>query len=151
MCDKIVSNIENLGNAGFCVRGLVAEDHSSNVDDFTSLKDLFNSEIKLFFDHSANYGKRTERACFFDTVHLINNIRNNLLNTKKFVFPDFPYIQGNIQLHCPQGYIGCADLYNIKEFKGNLRKALKLSYQTLHSGNNKQNVPLTLAPFMILP
>ena len=62
---------------------------------------------------------------FFDTVHLIKNIRNSLLNAKKFVFPDFSYNQGNIQLHCPQGYIEWADLYNIydedKELKGNLR------------------------------
>ena len=149
LCDKIASNIENLGNAGFCVRGLVADNHSSNVNAFTSLKDLFHSESKLFFEHSANHGKRT--YMFFDTVHLIKNIRNNLLNAKKFVFPEFSYNQGNIQLHCPQGYIDWADLYNIydkdKELKGNLRKAPKLSYQALHPGNNKQNVPLTLALF----
>ena len=85
---------------------------------------------------------------FFDTVHLIKNIRNNLLNAKKFVFP---YNQGNIQLHCRQGYIDWADLYNIydkdKELKGNLRKDAKLSYQALHPGNNKQNVLLALALF----
>ena len=149
LCDKIASNIENLGNAGFCVRGLVADNHSSNVNAFTSLKDLFHSESKLFFEHSANHGKRT--YMFFDTVHLIKNIRNNLLNAKKFVFPEFSYNQGNIQLHCPQGYIDWADLYNIydkdKELKGNLRKAPKLSYQALHPGNNKQNVSLALAFF----
>ena len=54
-------------------------------------------------------------------------------------------------MHCPQGYIGWADLYNIydkdKELKGNLRKAPKLSYQALYSGHNKQNVPLALALF----
>ena len=61
---------------------------------------------------------------------------NNLLNAKKFVFPEFSYNQGSIQLHCLKGYIGWTDLYNIydndKELKGNLRKALiKLSYQVL--------------------
>ena len=69
----------------------------------------------------------------------------------KSLLPEFSYNQGNIQLHCPQGYIGCADLYNIyckdKELKGNLRKALKLSYQALHPDNNIQNVPLDLALF----
>ena len=92
---------------------------------------------------------------FFVTVHLIKNIRNNLLNAKNIVFAEFSYNQGNIQLHCPQGYIGWADLYNIydkdKELKGNLRKAPKLSYQALHPGNNKQNVLLTLALFSIIP
>ena len=89
---------------------------------------------------------------FFDTIHLIKNIQNNLLNAKKFVFSEFSYNKGNIQLHCSQGYIGWADLYNIydkdKELKGNLRKAPKFSYQALlHPGNNKQNVPLILALF----
>ena len=88
---------------------------------------------------------------FFDTVDLIKNIRNNLLNAKKFVFPEFSYNKGNIQLHCPQGYIDQVDLYNIydndKELKGNLRKAPKLSYQALHPGINKQNVPIALALF----
>ena len=60
LCDKTVSNIENLGNSGFCVRGIAVDNHSSNVNAFTSLKDLFNSESKLFFEHSANHAiKRT--------------------------------------------------------------------------------------------
>ena len=33
------------------------------------------------------------------------------------------------------------------KLKGNLRKAPKLTYQALHPGNNKQNVPLALALF----
>ena len=88
---------------------------------------------------------------FFNTVHLIKNIRNNLLNAKTFVFPEFSYNQGNIQLHCPQGYIDWADLYDIygkdKELKENLRKAPELSYQALHPGNNKQNYPPARALF----
>ena len=149
LCDKIASNIKNLGNAGFCVRELVADNHSSNINAFTSLKEVFNSESKLFFERSTNQDKRT--YMFFDTVHLMKNIRNNLLNAKKVVFPEFSYNQGNTQLHWPQSYIGWADLYNIydkdKELKGNMRKAPKLSCQAFHPGNNKQNVPLALALF----
>ena len=68
----------------FFVCALVADNHSSNVNAFTSFKDLFNSESNLFWGHSDNQGKRT--YMFFDTVHLIKNIRNNLLNAKQFVF-----------------------------------------------------------------
>ena len=70
LCDKIASKIENLGNAGFCVLGLVADNHSSNVNAFTSLKDIFNSKSKLYFEHSANHGKRMN--IFFDTVHFFD-------------------------------------------------------------------------------
>ena len=59
LSDKIASNIENLGNSGFCVCRLVADNHSSNVNAFTSLEDLFNSESKLFFEHSSNHDKQT--------------------------------------------------------------------------------------------
>ena len=72
--------------------GLVADNHSSNADAFTTFKDLFNFESKLFFEDSDNHGKRT--YVFFDTVHFIKNIQNNLLNAKKFVFPEFSSNQG---------------------------------------------------------
>ena len=49
LCDKIASNTENLGSTGFCVRGLVADNHSANVNVLTSFKNLFNSESKLYF------------------------------------------------------------------------------------------------------
>ena len=78
LCDKIASNIENLGNAGFCARGRVAYNHPSNVNAFTWLNVLFNSKSKLFFEHSTNHGKRT--YIFFDTFYLITNIQNNLLS-----------------------------------------------------------------------
>ena len=61
---------------------------------------------------------------------------------EKFVFPQFVYND------LSAGYIRWADLYDIydkdKELKRNLRKAPKLSYQALHPGANKQNVPLAL-------
>ena len=71
--------------------------------------------------------------------------------SKSLLLPEVFYNQGNIQLHCPEGYIDRTDLYNIydkdKELEGNLRKTPKLSYQALHHGNNKQNVLLDLALF----
>ena len=78
---------------------------------------LLHSKIFLipnqsyFSEHSDNHGKQT--YIFFDTIHLIKNIRNNLLHAKKFVFPEFSYNKNNTQLHCPQGCINWADLYNI--------------------------------------
>ena len=91
LCNTIASDVENLGNTGFCVRRLVTDKHSTNANAFTSLKDLFNSKSKSFFEHPANHGKQ---IYVFDTAHLIENIKNNLLNTDKFVFPEFSYNQG---------------------------------------------------------
>ena len=80
----------------------------------------------------------------------MKNIRNNLLNGKKFVFPEFIYNNSlNIGINFLAGFIQWKDLYDIydkdKGLLANLNKAPKLSYQALHPGNNKQNVPLALA------
>ena len=80
----------------------------------------------------------------------MKNIGNNLLNRKKFVFPQFNYGEGQrISINCPAGFIQWKDLYDIydldKQLEGHMRKAPKLSYQALHPGNNKQNVPLAIA------
>ena len=74
----------------------------------------------------------------------MKNIRNNLLNGKKFVFPPFGFEDGNLSVNCPAGYITWSDLHKIYDkdqaLQGNLRKAHKLSYRSLHPGNTKQNV-----------
>ena len=80
----------------------------------------------------------------------MKNIKNNLLSKKIFVLSEFVCDDNlHIKISCPAGYIRWGDLYDIyekgKELKYNLRKSPKLSYLALHSGNNKQNVPLALA------
>ena len=78
-------------------------------------------------------------------------MRNNLLNSRRFVFPQFDYEKDGIGIHCPAGYLAWYDLHQIFEhdvkLQSNLRKAHKLSYQVLHPGNKKQSVPFALAIF----
>ena len=87
----------------------------------------------------------------FCEFHLIKNVRNNLLNSRRFVFPQFDYEKDGIEIHCPAGYLAWSDLHQIFEhdvkLQSNLKKAHKLSYQVLHPGNKKQSVPLALAIF----
>ena len=80
----------------------------------------------------------------------MKNIRNNLFNRKKFVFPDFIYNDGlNIDINFWAGIIQWKDLHDIydkeKRLSANLNKVPKLFYQALHAGNNQQSVPLALA------
>ena len=78
-------------------------------------------------------------------------MRNNLLNSRHFVFPQFDYEKDGIEIHCPAGYLAWSDLHQIFEqdvkLQSNLKKAHKLSYEVLHPGNKKQSVPLALAIF----
>ena len=61
----------------------------------------------------------------FDNVHLIKNVRKNLLNHKRFLFPSFTF----------------------NGLKDSIKKAPKLTLKVLHPGSNKKHVPLALAIF----
>ena len=69
---------------------------------------------------------------------MIKNIRNNLLNRKKFVFPEFEFdlFEDNIKVR--EGYLSWRMFYQIYEkdgaLQGNLRKVPKLSYHATHPG-----------------
>ena len=87
----------------------------------------------------------------YDSVHLLKIIRNNLLNSKRFIFPAF-HFNGLIDpISVTTGEVSWHLLHKVYEkdekLSGNLRKAHKLTFQTLHPGNNKQSVPLALNVF----
>ena len=143
-----MSNCIDLTSAEFCVRGIVTDFHASNVHAFSSLASTFNSDSHQYIKHPGNFDKKT--YLFYDTVYIMKNIRNNLLNGKKFVFPEFIYNDGlNIDINFPAGFIQWKDLYDIydkdKGLSVNLNEAPKLSYQALYPENDKQSVPLALA------
>ena len=104
----------------------------------------------MFINHPA-YDGLMRTYLFFDMVHFVKNIRNNLLNNKKFVFPSFEFNLFNDCIKVPGGFVSWSMLYQLYErdelLQGNLRKAPKLTYKATHPGNNKQDVPLALAVF----
>ena len=144
---EICSCISSLSKAGFNVRGVVTDNHSSNVNAFSILQKAYSSSTCEFY---INYPDNISKIyLFYDNVHLLKNIRNNLLNSRKFVFPSFSHsINDECIINVPAGYIPWSDLHNIydkdEKFDGNLRKAPKLGYKSLHPGDNKQNVELAL-------
>ena len=74
----------------------------------------------------------------------MKNVRNNLFNAKKFVFPSFNFNVQGVVINSPDGYISWSDLHSIydqdSKLPANLRKANKLTYRAMHPGNNKQSV-----------
>ena len=81
----------------------------------------------------------------------MKNIGNNLLDRKKFVFPEFSFGEFRDLIEIPNGFISWKTFYDVyekdSELQANLRKAPKLTYGAIHPGNNKQSVPLALAIF----
>ena len=129
LADKMSNCIDDLTSAEFCVRGIVTDNHASNVHGFSSLTAIFNSDSHQYINHPGNFSKKT--YLFYDTVHIMKNIRNNLLNGKKLVFPEFIYNDGlNIDINFPAGFIQWKDLYDIydkdKRLSANFNKSPKL-------------------------
>ena len=140
--------LQDLREAGFSVRGVVTDNHSANVAAFKILLDKYDGDKKYYL---ALPGSLNKTYVYFDTVHLLKNVRNNLLNGKKFVFPEFDFHVSGTNISSPPGFITWHDIHMIydkdQNIEGNLRKAPKLSYKSLHPQNNKQDVQLAIAIF----
>ena len=87
--EQIDDAISNLAKSGFNVRAVVADNHSSNVSAYNHLLVKYeNVHVNLSIKHPDN---ESSIFLFFDNVHLVKNLRNNLINAKKFVFPSFSF------------------------------------------------------------
>ena len=144
-----MSCMNDIIQIGFKIRGLVTDNHSTNVAAFNILLNENDGDKKKQYFCLPNADHRT--YIFFDSVHLVKNIRNNLLNEKKFVFPEFNFTVCGLHISSSSGYINWHDLNRIHErdqkLQACLRKAPKLSHKCLHPGNNKQNTSLALGIF----
>ena len=140
--------MNDLQECGFRIRGLVTDNHAANVAAFKILLNTYPGDNQTYFQMPKAVNNT---YVFFDTVHLVKNLRNNLLNAKKFVFPKFKFEVCDVVLEADEGFLSWQDLHKIYDkdsnLNGNLRKAPKLTYRALHPGNNKQNVSLALGIF----
>ena len=96
LSNEFDSRIYNLQSSGFKVRAVVTDNHSSNVNAFACLlKKYCNTSSNLFINHPA-YQNTLKTYLFYDMVHIIKNVRNNLLHhfnleitSKTFCMPYF--------------------------------------------------------------
>lgn len=145
--DAILKCIKTLQDIGYHVRGVVCDNHSSNVSAYRKLLTEFaenTSDLSIMINNEPIY-------LFFDTVHLMKNIRNNLLARKRFLFPSFHSDALQNSISVDGGEISWKVLHQVHdkdaECQANLRAAPKLTAEVLHPGNCKQNVAKALAIF----
>ena len=138
-----------LKSAGFNVRSIVADNHSTNVSGYGQLIKCFGFG-KSEEDRFIVYDEKKINL-MYDSVHLLKNIRTNFLNSKRLIFPAFHFNGLNDPISVTAGEISWHLLNKVykkdEKLSGNLRKAHKLTFQTLHPGNDKQSVPLALNVF----
>ena len=93
---EILKCIFQLIKSGFFIKAVVADNHSTNVNAFNSLLDEFEWD-KTHYITLPNPPKKYF-FFFFLFCSFIKNIRNSLLNKKKFVFPVFTFAISNISV-----------------------------------------------------
>ena len=148
--ERLDECISELAAKGFKVRAVVADNHKSNVSAFNSMFKSYDGEENLSIFHPA-YDRKMKTYLFYDMVHIMKNVRNNLLGSKKFVFPEFTFDKFRDRIHVPEGNLSWSLLHRVREaderLDAGLKKAHKINHSVLHPGNNKQDVGRALAIF----
>ena len=129
---KLLDSLEILSNCGFRVRAIVCDNHPSNVSSFKKLLEHVNQDPdELYILH------KSRKICLcYDAVHLIKNVRNNLLKCKQLIFPPFEFSGFKDPVSVPGGEIVWKTFHDVVERDENLhaslRKAPKLTTKVLH-------------------
>ena len=110
--EEIIKSIEDLNSIGIKVRAVICDDHSSNVSTFNKIKKEFKTDSEYFFIYTTPEDN-LKIYWLFDSLHLLKNIRNNLLARKKFVFPSFNFTLFAEPIFVPDGYITWSLLYHV--------------------------------------
>ena len=145
--DQLIDSLEALQANDFNVRGIVCDNHASNVSAYKKLLAMFATSVD---DLAITFNCMTIYL-FFDAVHLMKNLRNNLLNRKRFLFPEFYSDSMLVNVTVRGGEIRWGLFHKVYEkdqsLQANLKAAPKLTANVLHPGNCKQSVPVALAIF----
>ena len=151
LSEHIDNCITSRNSVGFNVCAIISDNHSTNVLAFKYSFNLYGNEQKgeNIINHPSNTANHI--YLFFDPVHLLKNVRNNLFKSQRFIFPSFKFDQYFDPIDVPRGEISWKLLHEVydkdEKLPANMKKTPKLSYKGMHPGDNKQSVPLALAIF----
>ena len=144
---EILNCLELLITDGLNVRAASCDNHAANVSTFTKLIMQFGEDNGSLFINLQSQ----KVYLFYDIVHLIKIVRNNLLRKKRLVFPQFSFFEFNDGATVNPGEISWKLFHHVYEndqkLDTNLRKTRKLTNKVLHPGKYKQNGQLALDIF----
>ena len=121
--------------SSFNVRSVICDNHVANASAFTKLILQFGVDNEILF---VNFQSQ-KVYLFYDTVHLIKNVRNNLRSKKRLVFPQFSFFEFNEDVIVNSGEMSWKLLHDVHE--------KELTNKMLRHGKYKQNVQLALGIF----
>lgn len=150
ICNGILNCLAVLFKGKFLTRAIISDNHKTNIRAFHHLSKaypIFGKTNCIFNTHCS----LQHIDLIFDTVHLIKNVRNNLLAARSFEVPQCKLTLAEKVHEFPSGGVYWACLHRVHEhdlqYCGKLRKAPKINFSVLHPRNNKLSVPLALAIF----
>ena len=137
---QITESVQSLHEIGFHVRAVILDNHPSNVSVFNKLFSKYGSQShENVILHYSTSDRR--KYLFCDSVHLLKNVQNNLLNSRRFIFLEFRF-SNFASISLPDGEISWKLLHYVfnedEKPQANLREAKKLTCKVLHPGDNKQ-------------
>ena len=144
--NETIGCLKVLNDCGFKVRMIISDNQPCKTFAYHKILNHFNTPYdNLYFMYESQ-----KIYLYFDTVHLIKSIRNNLLNNKRFIFPAFAFEKFHDLINVEVGEIPWKLLHDdtyemVCTLQANLCKAPRLNLKVLHPGNNKQSFPLALA------
>ena len=115
------------------VKGVVYDNHPSNVSAYRKLlaENMEpHNQLSITVEESGNI------YLFYDTVHLVRNVRSNLRVRKRFIFSSFSFKGFSKDIYVPGGEISWKLLHDTHEKDksciSTLRKASMLTKQVSH-------------------
>ena len=93
LSEHIYNCITSLDSVGFNVSAIISNNHSTNVLAFKYLFNMYGNEQNnenIIYQPS---NTANQIYLFFDPVHLLKNIRNNLFNLQRFIITSFEFDQ----------------------------------------------------------
>ena len=122
----VMNNLkECLHELDFNVRGFVSDNHSSNVSAYMKLFSHYgidSSDLHITFNSKRIY-------LFYDSIHLMKSIRNNLHNHKRLLFPPYDFEEFNDGICVPAGEIRWQIFCHIHEEDKKLDAHIFLQHQ----------------------
>ena len=108
---------------------IVCDDHSSSVAAFK----LLLSECGLSSESPFIKYNGDKIFLFHDTVHLVKNVRNNLLNYKRFLFSAFEFNDFEDTISLSGGSINWKTFHDVHE-RDSMRKAYRYCLINIYEG-----------------
>ena len=93
------------------LRSVICDNHAANVPVFTKLMLRFGEDDEILF---INFQSQ-KVYLFYDTVHLIKNVSNNLLSKKRLAFPQSSFLEFNDDVIVNPGEISWKLLHDVYE------------------------------------